>query len=77
MLQPRGKNMSTTYSAKQIKSAVAALNAYKHQPYVSHEWEELVFRLSHDNDPQLRERMHREMDEILEKDPGIKMFRMY
>ena len=69
--------MSTTYSHQQIQVAVAALKAHKEKPFVSHEWEELVFRLSRDNDPQLREKMYREMDEITEKDPGFSIFRMH
>lgn len=69
--------MSSKYSVQQIKAALAALKAYKEKPYVSHEWEELVFRLSHDSDPQLREKMYREMDDIMEKDPGFKVFSRY
>ena len=68
--------MSSKYSVQQIQDAVAALKAYQEKPYVSHEWEELVFRLSRDRDPQLREKMNREMDKILEKDPGFKVFKM-
>jgi hypothetical protein len=62
------------YSIEQIQAAVAALNAHNEKSYVSHEWEELVFRLSRDNDPRLRERMYREMDDILTKDPGSNLF---
>ena len=69
--------MPSKYSAEQIQAAVAAMKAYREKPYVSHEWEELVLRLSRDNDPHLRERMYREMDDIMEKDPGFKIFRMY
>lgn len=65
------------YSAQQIKAAVAALKTHQEKPYVSHQWEELVLRLSHDNDPQLREKMYREMKVILDKDPGFKIFRMF
>ena len=68
--------MLPTYSAQQINASVAALRNYKEKPYVSYEWEELVSRLSRDNDPKMRERMYREMDEILEKDPGFNIFRM-
>jgi hypothetical protein len=69
--------MSTTYSVQQIQAAVAALKAFKERPFVSHEWEEIVSRLIRDNDPRLRERMYREMDDILVKDPGFKVFNMY
>ena len=69
--------MSSNFSDQKIQAALAALKAYKEKPFISHEWEELVLRLSHDNDPHLRERMYREMDEILVKDPGFKVFRMY
>jgi hypothetical protein len=69
--------MPSNYSPEKIKAALAAMKTYKHQPYVSHEWEELVFRLSHDNDPKVREKMYHEMDEILAKDPGFRVFRMY
>jgi hypothetical protein len=68
--------MSSIYSIQQIQAAVAALKAYKEKPYISHEWEELVLRLSHDSDPKLREQMHREMDDIMDKDPGFKVFRI-
>ena len=69
--------MVAKYTAQQIKAVITALKAYKEKPYVSHEWEELVNRLSSDNDPRLREKMYREMDIILEKDPGFKIFRMF
>jgi hypothetical protein len=69
--------MSTTYSVQQIQAAVAALKAFKERPFVSHEWEEIVSRLIRDNDPRLRERMYREVDDILAKDPGFKVFNMY
>jgi hypothetical protein len=62
------------YSSQQISAAVAALNAYKEKPFVSHKWEELVLHLSHDNDPQFRDKMSREMKTILDKDPGFKLF---
>jgi hypothetical protein len=67
--------MFPKYSAEQIQAAVAAMKAYDTTACISHEWEELVLRLSHDNDPHLRERMYREMDEIMEKDPGFSVFR--
>jgi hypothetical protein len=68
--------MSTTYSEQQIKAAVTALNVYHEKPFVKHQWEELVFHLCRNNDPVMRERMIREMDEILEKEPGLNVFRM-
>jgi len=67
--------MYSKYSAKQVQAAVSALKAYREKPFIRHEWEELVLRLSGDNDPQLRERMYREMDEIMDKDPGFRVFR--
>lgn len=69
--------MVDKYTAQQIKAAVTALKALQEKPYISHEWEELVYRLSRDNDPHLREKMYREMNAILEKDPGFKIFRMF
>lgn len=69
--------MFSKYSKQQIQAAVAALNDNKDKPYISHEWEELVLRLSKDNDPQMREKMYREMDAIMENDPGFKIFRMF
>ena len=68
--------MQSTYSAQQIQAAVTALKAYKEKPFISHEWEEFVLRLSRDSDPLLREKMARELDAIMEKDPGFKVFRM-
>lgn len=67
--------MHSKYTVKQIKAAVTALKNYKEKPFVRYEWEELVLRLSRDNDPQMREKMHREMDDILEKDPGFKLLK--
>jgi hypothetical protein len=66
--------MSHEYSQEQIKAAVAALKAYKEMPFVSHTWGELVSRLCNDEDPKMRERMRREMDDILEKDPGFSAY---
>jgi hypothetical protein len=68
--------MQSTFSAQQIKAAVTALKAYKEKPFISYEWEELVLRLRNDNDPLLRERMARELDAIMEKDPAFKVFRV-
>jgi hypothetical protein len=69
--------MSAKFTDQQIKAASSALNAYKEKPFVKHQWEELVFRLSHDSDPCMRERMYHEMDIILEKDPGFRVFKMH
>jgi hypothetical protein len=66
--------MFTKYSAQQIKTAVTALKAHTEKPFVSHQWEELVLHLCRDNDPGLREKMYREMDDILTKDPGFNVF---
>ncbi len=73
----KGNPMYTKYSAKQVKAAVTALKNHKEKPFVRHEWEELVLRLSHDNDPQLREKMYREMDDIMKIDPGFNIFGRY
>jgi hypothetical protein len=62
-------------SSEQIQAAVTTLRDHQEKPFVTHEWEELVYLLSHDNDPQLRERMYREIDEILLKEPGYTVFR--
>ena len=69
--------MSSEFSISKKQAAVAALKAYKEEPFVSHEWAELVVRLSHDSDPRIREQMYREMDAILQKDPGFKRFGMF
>lgn len=69
--------MAGKYSDQQINAAVTALNALQEKPYVSHQWEELVLCLCRDNDPYLREKMYREMDVILKKDPGFKIFTMF
>jgi hypothetical protein len=37
----------------------------------------LVFHLCHNDDPEMRERMNREMDVILEKEPGLDVFRIH
>jgi hypothetical protein len=72
----RGKRMSPLFSEQQIKDAASALKSHKEKPFVSHTWEELVSCLSHDSDPVLREKMVRELDEILKKNPGFKSFMM-
>lgn len=69
--------MYPIYDAKKVKATLTALKNYKEKPFIRHEWEELVLRLSQDNDPQLRERMYREMDDILENDPGFKVFKNF
>jgi hypothetical protein len=66
--------MVAKYSAQQIKAAVAALNTHREKQYISHQWGELVLRLSRDEDPQLREKMFRELDVLLENDSGFKIF---
>lgn len=66
--------MTTTYSKQQILTAVTALKAHKEKPFVTHQWEELVLQLTGGQDPRLREKMCREMDEILKKDPGFSAF---
>jgi hypothetical protein len=66
--------MSTKYSPQQISAAVAALKAHVEKPFVKHQWEEVVYYLSHGNDPRLREQMYREMDAIREKQPGMSPF---
>ena len=73
-LRIRDAFMEIKYSEKQIKIAVAALNNHQEKPYISHQWGELVFRLSQDDDPELSKKMCREM-EALDKDPGFKVFR--
>jgi hypothetical protein len=66
--------MFSKYSKQQLHTAIAALKAHQEKPFVCHEWEELVSRLAHDSDPHVREQMHDELKEILEKDPGFKIF---
>lgn len=56
------------FSAQQIQSALQALSAYQPEPFVKHEWVELVSQLSHSDDPVLRERMSREMEAIKQRD---------
>jgi len=73
-LVEEGKFMFSRFSNQQIQVAVSALKAYEEKPFVDHKWEELVARLCHDNDPQLREKMYREMDDILKKDPWFNVF---
>jgi hypothetical protein len=68
--------MLSKYSKEQLQTAVAALNNYKEGPFIRYEWEELVSRLCHINDPALREKMGREMETILEKDPAFKDLEM-
>ncbi len=68
--------MSPKHSAKQIKATVDALNAYREKPFVKHQWEELVYYLSRSSDHVLRERMSREMIDLLAKDPGCSSFQI-
>jgi hypothetical protein len=69
--------MVEKFSDQQIKAAISALKAHKEKPFVSHQWEELVLQLSHDNDPHFREKMSREMETILDNDPEFKFFRLF
>jgi hypothetical protein len=62
-------NPSPAFSAQQRKSAVEALSTYKGRPFVKHEWEEIVAFLSHSDDPDLQERMRREIEAIRELNP--------
>ena len=66
--------MFSKYSKQQLQTAAAALKNFKEEPFVRHEWEELVSRLCRINDPVLREKMTREMDTILKKNPSFKNF---
>ena len=66
--------MPPMFNKQQIQAALTALKAHKETPFVKHQWEEIVSRLCHDSDPLLRERMKREMDVILKKDPGFRQF---
>ena len=68
--------MFSKYSKEQLQAAVAALKNYKEGSFIRHEWEELVSRLCHVNDPVLREKMTREMEAIVEKDPAFRNFGM-
>jgi hypothetical protein len=76
-LRIKDKLMVDKYSSQQIKDVVTALNAHQEKSYISHQWEEVVLYLIHDNDPQLREKMYREMDAILNSDPGFKIFSLF
>jgi hypothetical protein len=66
-------NPSTSFSTQQRKSAVEALSTYKGRPFVKHEWEELVAFLSNSDDPDLRERMRREIEAIKELNPFFRL----
>ncbi|MFZ4856682.1 MAG: hypothetical protein ACOYL3_09820 [Desulfuromonadaceae bacterium] len=68
--------MFSKYSKEQLHAAAEALRVYKEEPFIRHEWEELVSRLCRDNDPVLREKMTREMQIIVEKNPTFKNFGM-
>jgi hypothetical protein len=68
--------MLSKYSKEQLHAAAEALKAYKEKPFVCHEWQELVSRLCHSSDPQLREKMQQEMKAIMEIDPHFKNFEM-
>ena len=68
--------MFSKYSKEQLQAAVAALKNYKEGSFIRHEWEELVSRLYHINDPAIRAKMVGEMETIMEKDPAFKNFGM-
>lgn len=67
--------MSVKYSQQQINAAVAALKAHVEKPFVKHQWEEVVFYLSHGDDPAMRKKMSGEMDDIMRKNPGLSISR--
>jgi hypothetical protein len=68
--------MHPVYSQEQLQAAAAAMRAYKEKPFIKHQWEEIVFKLGYGNDPALREKMYREMDEMMEKDPNFNIFKL-
>jgi hypothetical protein len=53
--------MSKKNSSAKIREAISALNSCKEQPFIKHQWEEIVQQLSQMNDPQLREIAKHEM----------------
>ena len=66
--------MFSKYSKQQLQTAAAAMRIHVEPPFVSYEWEELVSRLCHVDDPVLRKKMESEMKTILEKNPTFKNF---
>jgi hypothetical protein len=66
--------MFSKYTEEQRMTVVAALRAHVETPFISHQWEELVLSLQDDEDPKIRERVKRELKDILEKDPGFKSY---
>jgi hypothetical protein len=66
--------MFSKYTEEQRMAVVAVLRAHKESPFISHQWEELVFRLQDDADPKMRERMKRELVDILKKNPAFKSY---
>jgi hypothetical protein len=56
--------MSKKNSSTRVSKAISALNSCKEQPFIKHQWEEIVLQLSQMNDPQLREIAKHEMAHI-------------
>jgi len=69
--------MFSKYTEEQRMTVVAALRAHKESHFISHQWEELVYRLQNDENPKMRARMRRELEDILEKDPGARGYMSY
>ena len=63
--------MSKENSSKKISEAISILKSHKEQPFIKHQWEELVQQLSQMNDPQLREIAKREMNTIHENNDWL------
>jgi len=74
MYPESGKCMFSKFSKQQFQTAADAMRSFREEPFIRHEWEELVSRLCRVGDPVLREKMAREMETILEKDHAFKNF---
>jgi hypothetical protein len=58
--------MSKKNSSEKIREAISSLNSCNEQPFIKHQWEEILQQLSQMNDPQLREIAKHEMAHINE-----------
>ena len=60
--------MDKSFSRSQVDAALTALHAYVENPFVPHQWVEIVSYLSHSDDPRLRKMIHAEIDAIIFKE---------
>ncbi|BCS55932.1 hypothetical protein [Geobacter sp. SVR] len=69
--------MTSEEYASKARAALSVLASYQEKPFVCHEWEELLVRLSRMDDPQFRDLIDREIEAVRKKDPGFSSYHLF